>query len=211
MDLIPITGCGKVAIFYVHSAEYEGGEKISTILLLIINALSALIAIFGNALFLFTLKNSRVLRGPTYILTGTLSLLDFLVGLIIQPLFMLAIGWPFFKTENVCRYYWAMSVIVPVMASGSMTLLTMIAIDRFVAVVFNLSYRHIVTKRHAITGICFATAVNIGCGILAYVNKKGPIHFWTISAWNGINYSVTLLCYGAILLVLKLKRGIFIA
>ena len=118
--------------------------------------MSALIAIFGNALFLFALKNSRVLRGPTYVLTGTLSLLDFLVGLVIQPLFMLAIGWQFLKTENVCECYLAMSFMILVMAFGSMTLLTMIAIDRFVAVVFNLSYRHILTRRRASTVLAFA-------------------------------------------------------
>ena len=73
---------------------------------MIINALSALIAISGNALFLFTLKNSRVLRGPTYILTGTLSLMDFLVGIIIQPLFILATGKTYMQVSlgNVFVY-----------------------------------------------------------------------------------------------------------
>ena len=147
LNLVPITGCGKRAGFYVHAAKYEETQNIATIFLLIINALSALIAIFGNALFLFTLKNSRVLRGPTYILTGTLSLMDFLVGIIIQPLFILATGWQFFKTKHTCRYHWVMSLCTPTVAIGSMTLLTMISIDRFVAVALYLSYRQIVTKK----------------------------------------------------------------
>ena len=211
VNLIRTTGCGKVAILFVHSAKHGYGQKVATISLIIVNAVTAFIAVFGNALFLYTVKNSKVLRGPTYILTGTLSLLDFFVGIILQPLFILAIGWQFFRTENVCDYYWVFSILAPIFACGSMTILTLIGIDRFVAVVFNLSYRSVVTKNRAISGVVIATVINITCGILAYLDNKGPIYFTTVSAVTGVSYVLMILCYGTIGLVLKLRKSILIA
>ena len=211
INFIPITGCGKVAIFFVHSAKYEYGQKVATIALMTINAATALIAIFGNALFLYTVKNSKVLRGPTYILTGALSFLDFFVGIVLQPLFILSIGWQFFRMQNVCNYYWVFSILAPVFACGSMTILSLIGIDRFVAVIFPISYRTVVNKSRAIAGIVIATGINVTCGILAYLDHKGPIYFTTVSAVTGVSYILMILCYGTIGLVLKLRRGIFIA
>ena len=211
VNFIPITGCGKVAIFFVHSAKHEYVQKVATISSITVNAITALIAVFGNALFLYTVKNSKVLRGPTYILTGALSFLDFFVGIILQPLFILAIGWQFFRTKNVCDYYWAFSILAPVFACGSMTILSLIGIDRFVAVVFPLSYRTIVTRNRAIVGVSIATVINTTCSVLGYLDRKGPIYFTTVSAVTGVSYILMILCYGAIALVLKLRRSIFIA
>ena len=43
-----------------------------------------------------------------------------------------------------------------------------------------------------------------------YVVGKGPTYLWNMSALTGINISVTFLCYGTILLVLKLRKTIIV-
>ena len=43
-----------------------------------------------------------------------------------------------------------------------------------------------------------------------HVVGKGPTYLWNMSALTGINISVIFLCYGTILLVLKLRKTIIV-
>ena len=204
MPNFSVTSCGKVLVFHVKDAGLEYTQLVSTILLIIVNIPSGLLATIGNALVIWTFLKSKVLKGPTYIITGTLSVLDFLVGIFLQPLFIAGVGEPVLKTKNVCAfYYWGFALWAPVFAVGSMTILALIAVDRFIAVIFYLSYTRYVTRFRAVVGIATVLLINLSISVLSYLDQKGPIYFTIISTVTGISYTIMTTCYCSIYYFLK--------
>lgn len=61
------------------------GIYVTVILTSIINGLTALTAVFGNAVFLFVFLKVTSIRTPSNILLACLSVTDLLVGIIVQP------------------------------------------------------------------------------------------------------------------------------
>ena len=208
MGNLTVIGCGKVLVFYVDDVSLEYSQIISAVLLIIVNVPSSLLATIGNAVVIWTLTKSKVLKGPTYIITGALSVLDFLVGIFLQPMFIAAVGSPVLKTKNVCGfYYWGFALWAPVLAVGSMTILALIALERFIAVTFYLSYTRLVTHSRAVIALATVLLMNLGISILSYLDKKGPVYFTIISAVTGISYTVMITCYCSIYFVSKARKS----
>ena len=99
-------GCGKVLVFHVDDESLEYSQFISVVLLLIVNIPSNLLATFANAVVIWTLTTSKVLKGPINIIAGALSVLDFLIGMFLQSMFIAAVGSPVLKTKNICGFYY---------------------------------------------------------------------------------------------------------
>ena len=207
MGNFTIVGCGKVLVFHIKDASLGYSQFISSILLITVNIPSSLLATIGNALVIWTFIKSKVLKGPTYVITGALSVLDFLVGIFLQPMFIAAVGLPVLGTKNVCGfYYWGFALWAPVMAVGSITILALIALDRFIAVRFYLSYSRYVTRFRAAVGVAAVLLMNLSISVISYLDKKGPIYFSVISTVTGISYAIMIGCYCSIYFILK-ERG----
>ena len=199
-----IIGCGKVLVFQVKDASLEYYQVISAVFLIMVNIPTCLLATIGNAIVFWTLIKSKVLKGPTYIITGALSVLDFLVGILLQPMFIAGVGLPVLKTKNVCGfYYWGFALLVPVLSVGSMTILALIAIERFIAVKFSLKYTTYVTRFRAIVAITIVLLINLSISVLSYQDKKGPAYFTVISTITGLSYAIMIACYFSIYFMLK--------
>ena len=66
---------------------YSVVQSIPVLLIVIINAVSSLMAVAKNALILAAIWSSTSLRTPSYILLAGLAATDFVSGLITYPLF----------------------------------------------------------------------------------------------------------------------------
>ena len=210
MTNFTVTECGSVLIFVVEGAGLEKGQKISATLLIVLNIVTSLCATIGNGLVIFTLIRSKHLKGPTYVLMGTLSVLDFLVGTVLQPMWIAAVGTPVLKTTNVCGFfYWGFALLVPVLSStGALSVLTLIALDRFISFVFQPKYSRLVTNRRAACSVGIVLLANMIISVTTYLDGKGTIYFIVTSVITWLSYSVMVICYCSILVVLWIRgRG----
>ena len=213
MSNFTVIGCGSAVIFQVKDAGLSRGQKISATLLIIVNTITCLVAVTGNGLVISTLIKSKALKGPTYIITGTLSVLDFLVGAILQPMWIAAVGLPVLNTKNVCGFfYWGFALLVPVLSSiGALTVLTLIAIDRLIAVVFHLQYADLVTNRRAAFSVGIVLVFNFIISVTTYLDGKGTVYFMVISIITWVSYSIMLICYCTILVTVWVRGKEFVS
>ncbi|XP_078352576.1 beta-4C adrenergic receptor-like [Oculina patagonica] len=145
-------------------------------------------AFLGNALILVALHKESSLHPPSKLLFRCLATTDLGVGLITEPL---AVSyWMSVVNEqwNICRYTIASGYTL---CSVSLLTLTAISVDRLLALLLGLRYRHVVTLKRT------------------YVIVKA---FWVVSAvaaamslWN---YLITL-CYSYVAISVCLVTSIF--
>ena len=112
-----------------------------------LQAVTMVIAVPGNLITILTIIKSRKLReNVTYIFVLSVSIADFLVGLIAQPLF---IGNIYTLTSNI-RLCKAGVLTGFICGCASISGIIGITLDRFIYIVFPYKYQRILTRRRAI-------------------------------------------------------------
>jgi len=122
------------------------------------NIFLSLTAFLGNTLILTALRReSSTLHPPTKLLFRSLATTDLCVGLITEPLDVLAWMSKMGKRWNVCRYTSDATVIAGhVLCGVSLLSVTAISVDRLLALSLGLRYRQVVTlKRTYLVVITF--------------------------------------------------------
>ena len=199
--------CGPHFLLRVIYPPLEYGQNISTLFLIIINVLSSCVATLGNGLVLMTLKNSKVLKGPTYTLTATLSTLDFLVGVLLQPIFTSIVGAPIFKTTNLCFIFnWVFRRLAPVLASNSLAVLTLIALERLCAVIFPYNYKRVITNFRAALAVGLVILFNFVSDIILKVIGQVQIQRSITTTLRAFDYFIMLTSYISIIIALKTRK-----
>ena len=74
---------------FSHYTKVTFWLKFAVIATSTINAVTSVSATFGNFLIIYIIFKNTRLRNPSNLLLGSLSVTDFLVGLIVQPLFVI--------------------------------------------------------------------------------------------------------------------------
>ena len=132
-----------------------------------LNIFLSITAAVGNALIIVSLKNVSSIHPPTKLFFRCLAVTDFCVGLFVQPLFTTFIMSSTMKMNVNVMYYAFKSL-----GSSSMTLCgisvltsTAISVERLLALLLALRYRHVVTLRRVrVVTLCFwLIAASSGC------------------------------------------------
>ena len=128
----------------------------------------------GNAVIVIALHKVTSIYPPTKLLFRCLAVTDLCVGLISQPLFTLTfldIMWD----GNVMFHIFDASTIV--LAAVSVLTSTAISVDRLVALMMGLRYRHVVTlRRTRALAICvWILSCALAAGIQFWVDNYRPI------------------------------------
>ena len=126
---------------YTRSAASGDGLYV---FLAALNIVLSITASLSNAVILIALQKLTSIYPPTKLLFRCLAVSDLCVGLISQPLFtiiILDIMWD----GNVMFHIFDASTIV--LAAVSVLKSTAISVDRLVALMMGLRYRHVVTLR----------------------------------------------------------------
>ena len=175
------------AITKLHcSAEFTAGLDAELISLSVANTFVALSAILENALILVALRRESSLHPPSKLLYRNLAITDLGVGMVVVPLRMAYWFSVVIKSWDICYYtdlicYAAGYVICVV----SLSTLTVISVDRLLALKLGLRYKQVVTyKRMRITVLAI--------WIMALVGVSP--YFWNArvtSLWGDI---ILLLC-----------------
>ncbi|XP_078342594.1 melanocortin receptor 4-like [Oculina patagonica] len=113
------------------------------------NIFLSITAAVGNALILYALKNISSIHPPTKLFFRCLAVTDLCVGLIVQPLYATYIMSHVIKMNVNVLYYvykvYAISSYILCGVSGSVS--TAISVERLLALLLGLRYRHVVTLR----------------------------------------------------------------
>ena len=125
-----------------------------------LNIFLSITASFGNVLILIALRNVSSIHPPTKHFYRCLAITDLCVGVIVQPLFATYIINMIPAVEmnlSVFRYVFKVMGASSVILCGlSVAISTAISVDRLLALLLGLRYRHIVTlKRVRVALICF--------------------------------------------------------
>ena len=115
-------------------------------------------AAVGNVLILIALKNVSSIHPPTKLFFRCLAVTDLCVGLIVQPLYATNIIFHILKMNvNVLYYVYEVSRASSYILCGvSVATSTAISVDRLLALLLGLRYRHVVTlKRVCVVITCF--------------------------------------------------------
>ena len=179
------------------------------ILPLTLNTLLAISAIVGNTLILAALCKVSSLHPPSKLLFRCLAVTDILAGLVSQPLHIIylvvIITWDS-QQADICRHM-AYFMIVASTTLYGVSLMTSVAIsvDRVLALLLGLRYRHTVTfKRTFAVVICF-WVLSITFTLVSY--RGATIHTSTIY----IAIALVIVCVASsghcyTRIVLKLRR-----
>ena len=124
--------------------EVTRGKHLSTngILLSVANIFLSITAFLGNALILAALHKVSSIYPPTKLLFQCLAVTDLCVGLTIQPFFAMTMIFSFPSiTGEIIIFLNPLLIEVTILTS------TAISVDRLLALLLGLRYRHVVTLR----------------------------------------------------------------
>ena len=137
--------------------------------LVFFNAVLGISSTLGNTLILVALYKESSLHPPSKTLLRSLALTDFFVGIILEPLVVMALMTAEYGSFRPCYYIINVCVFIGMpLFFASLFTLTAISVDRLLALLLGLRYRQVVTfKRVLLVVICF-WALGVGfsfCGI----------------------------------------------
>ena len=152
-----------------------------------VNFLFSITAILGNTLILIALHKESSLHPPSKYLYRCLAITDLLVGLITEPVY--AFYFTFDETEHWLKFCFHSAAITTIsftiLTSVSLVTMTAISVDRLLALLVRLRYRHIVTLRRVRALVIFFWIASISFASMS---------FWKYMIPKSYNYTLILLC-----------------
>ena len=162
--------------------------------------------VLGNAVILAALHKESSLNSPSKLLYSCLAVSDLLVGLIVGP--AVAVHFMMWSVDigqlvDLCMYSGAIIILsFTVLTLVSLVTLTVISVDRLLALSLGLRYRHVVTMKRIQALVVCAWIPGISCALMMplwnYIAAK--IFGYTIQS---VCLLVSAFCYAKIFLTLQ--------
>ena len=178
------------------------------IFLIALNIFLSITATLGNALILVALRNVSSIHPPTKLLFRCLAVTDLCVGLICQPLYV------YLNIGNFIRELWYVNYFFYfVLLAVSPLTSAAISVDRLLALLLGLRYRHVVTLRRVrvvIACVWFIAVSNASLDCVAWVLSKYKVtlaSFWTFIALIMVCIIISLFSYLKIFLTLRHQQA----
>jgi len=123
--------------------------------LLVFNVFLAFIATAGNTLILVALNKVSSLHPQSKLLFRNLAVTDLCVGVIAQPLYIVYVILLLTENRKICRYAVVSSFAVgSILGAVSLPTLTVISVDRLLALLLRFKYKQVVTLRRTKVLVC---------------------------------------------------------
>ena len=175
----------------------------SFIVLSFLNIFLAITATLGNTLIFLALGRNPCLHAPSRLLIRCLTFTDLCVGIISQPLAALHAIAILTKHLAIFRFTVVLSYITSAILSGvSLFVLTLISIDRLLALSLGVRYRQTVTTKRVLFFVIFIWVVNITNATLRFLGNR--FVFYTFSLVSILLcVAISTFCYGKICRTLR--------
>lgn len=193
------------------NAELVSLSKGFDVFLLSLNLFLSITASVGNALILIALSKVSCLHPPTKLLFRCLAVTDLGVGVVVQPVTSIAYLGRKVVTPKI-DWDVVMSIGTVTLASSyvfcgvSLIASTAISVDRLLALLLGLRYRHVVTLRRVRAFMMFFLLVTVLVGLVHYfAGKIIPFILAYITAVFSVVTSI--FCHSRIFLRLRQHRA----
>ena len=185
------------------------------IFLTALNIFLSIFATLGNTLILVALRNVSSIHPPTKLLFRCLAITDLCVGLLCQPLYVyvwcitISLDIGNFIVELAYVYAFIISVLVEVSILTSAA----ISVDRLLALLLGLRYRHVVTLcrvRVLIACVWFIAVSNASLFCVARIlfhDKLELASLWTLRAFTIFSIIVSTFSYSKIFFTLRHQQA----
>ena len=174
-----------------------------------LNILLSITASLGNTLILIALRKVTSLHSPTKLLFQCLAITDLGVGLISQPLYVIYVFLINYnlKLWNIISILhditWALSVCL---SGVSVLTTTALSVDRLLALLLKLRYRHVVTLKRA-RAVVFCFWLSPVLGIFMFLVWDTNIALAALSVSVMLCIVTSLLSYTIIFIKLRLHQA----
>ena len=174
------------------------------IFLTALNIFLSIFATLGNVLILVALRNVSSIHPPTKLLFRCLAITDLCVGLLCQPLYVydmyirisLDIGDYIVEPFLVYDFIFGVLLAVSILTSAA------ISVDRLLALLLGLRYRHVVTLRRVrvvMACVWFIAVSNASLWLVNVIQFKYKVLFacslWTFIALIMVSIIISLFSY----------------
>ena len=185
------------------------------IFLIALNIFLSIFATLGNVLILVALRNVSSIHPPTKLLFRCLAITDLCVGLLCQPLYVyvwyitisLDIGNRIVELAYVYVFIIGVLVAVSILTSAA------ISVDRLLALLLGLRYRHVVTLcrvRVLIACVWLIAISNASLFCVAWIlshDKLQLASWWTLRAFTIFSIIVSTFSYSKIFFTLRHQQA----
>ena len=178
------------------------------IFLVALNIFLSVSATLGNVLILVALRNVSSIHPPTKLLFRCLAVTDLCVGLISQPLYVyFIIGNSTIELAYVYDFFYYVLLTVSPLTSAA------ISVDRLLALLLGLRYRHVVTLRRVrvvVACVWFIAVSNASLYCVAWVLSKYKVilaSLCTFVALIMVSIIVSLFSYTKIFFTLRHQQA----
>ncbi len=141
----------------------------------VLNGPLMLISIIGNTLVLAAILRTPSLRSPFTILLCSLAISDLLVGFLVQPL------WITYEVTGNRSLYQKVHAMAFSVCGVSLSTMTAISVDRFLALYYHMRYPNLMTTRRALYTSATLWLISILLSFLSFW-KSGAHHFSAASS-----------------------------
>ena len=178
------------------------------IFLIALNIFLSITATLGNALILVALRNVSSIHPPTKLLFRCLAVTDLCVGLICQPLYVYwTVGNFTIELAYVYIFFYYVLLTVSPLTSAA------ISVDRLLALLLGLRYRHVVTLRGArvvIACVWFIAVSNASLLWLDFIQFSDEVYlasWWTFLALIMVSTIISTFSYTKIFFTLRHQQA----
>ena len=189
--------------FHLEEEWYDlTSTYITNVVLIVINALTALSATAGNSLILLAVWKTPALRTPSNTLLCCLAFSDFLVGLVVQPTNALEI---FFEIQRNKRAFCVAEILTTgslswICAGVSFLVITAISVERYLAIKLHLRYEELVTNRRILMVVSSFWLVCISLIIARFSGASYDALVIIIVVMDAMSMAITVAAYSKIYL-----------
>ena len=176
---------------------------------LVSDIIVAILTIFGNSIFLYTLMNYNTLRTPSNILLGALCVSDLLVGVVTQPLYLTFLSIMRFKEIINKALITAVTTAFLYCGGLSFTYIGLISFDRYLAICKPYRYVSQATcKTHLIAAVTGGAVWAILIILEYFYTMSSAFQMCLIGYGSLIIMSIIFSYANIYIVILKQKRTI---
>ena len=187
---------------YFCSTELIGQVHDHLIILLVSHIFLSITAVLGNALILLALYRESSLHPASKLLYRNLAITDICVGFTVDPLGIIRFTPMANKREHICHQVYKCSVIISyTLCSVSLLTMTVLSLDRLLALLLGLRYRQVVTLNRTYATITLLWLVSTINATMYLLNPL--ITCWSANIGIALCLVTSILAYSRIFLTLR--------
>ena len=134
----------------------------------VLNVPLMILSVIGNFVVLAAVLKTSSLHSPSLIFLCSLAVSDLLVGLVVQPVYIA------YELTKFGFLYQPMTTMAVTAAGASLSTMTAISVDRFLALHYHMRYPNVMTVHRAVYSIVILWLLNFLLSCLA---------FWKVAAY----------------------------